>query len=196
MNKTRNTLFILLYIFISCGQSGNKNIASSQDIYDFMKVVIKEQKLNLDYGLRIEPQSSFSIQESDQTTFNSLLSELKEKKREIADPIKNKTDSLNWFIELNSKTLLSDLTKEDISEMISQKERLKTFQWNNSGLGFNISNKKRWYSFSVPLFSKDKSKAVMMIKELCPGLCGTGKTILFEKQNGIWNSKTERSWFH
>ena len=106
------------------------------------------------------------------------------------------TDSINWTVELNSKNLLSDLTKQDISGMIKQKEKLKAFKWNNNQLGFNLTNKSNWYSFSVPLFSEDKTKAVMMIRDLCSGLCGSGKTILFTKKNEKWTSNTGMIWFH
>ncbi len=155
-----------------------------------MKVIIDEQELNLNYGLRIEPEINFDLAKSDEENFKSLLSVLEyENKNKI-------TDSLNWTYELNSENLLSELTKQDISEMIKQKEKLKAFKWNNSELGFNLSNKNNWYSFSVPLFSEDKTKAVMMIRDLCPGLCGGGKTILFTKKNEKWISNTGIIWLH
>ncbi|WP_179320907.1 hypothetical protein [Winogradskyella helgolandensis] len=189
MNRNLNILAIL-FILISCGQVSNKDEAYNQDIYDFMKLVINEQELNLSYGLIIEPESSFDLNKSDEENFKSLLSELESKDKTKI------TDSINWTVELNSKNLLSDLTKQDISGMIKQKEKLKVFKWNNNQLGFNLSNKNNWYSFSVPLFSEDKSKAVMMIRDLCSGLCGGGKTILFTKKNEKWTSNTGMIWLH
>ncbi|MBL4642668.1 MAG: hypothetical protein JKY44_03650 [Flavobacteriaceae bacterium] len=188
MNKTCNILILLLILTISCVKSEKKNITSNEDIYEFMKVVIKEQNLNLSYGISIKPESDFDITKSDNENFKSLKTNL--------DSVEQKSDSLNWSVNLNSLTLLSNLSKEDISEMISQKESSKTFEWNNARLGFNLSNKNNWYSFSVPLFSKDKNKAVMMIRNLCPGLCGEGKTILFIKKDGKWTSNLGMQWLH
>lgn len=141
---SRNLMILaILLILISCGQVSNKDEAYNQDIYDFMKLVINEQELNLSYGLKIEPESSFDLTQSDKENFKSLLSELESKdKTEM-------TDSINWTVELNSKNLLSDLTKQDISGMIKQKEKLKAFKWNNNQLGFNLTNKSNFLLIKV-----------------------------------------------
>ena len=173
---------------MSCGQVLNNNQEQNLDIYELMQAVIKEQELNLNYGLTLEPEMSFDLAKSDEENFKSLLSAI-ESKNNIAD-------APNWTGELNSENLLSDLTKQDIFEMIKQKENLKTFKWNNSELGFNLSNKNNWYSFSVPLFSEDRTKAVIMIRDLCSGLCGGGKTILFTKKNEKWTSNIGMIWLH
>lgn len=188
MYKTYNILFVLLFTCVGCQKSISSGINSNKDIYDFMKIIIDEQKLNLKYGIRLEPESNFNLTEPDSESFKLLLTKLESSKQ--------KTDSLNFRLDWNSLTLLSDLTKEDILGMISQKEDLKPFKWNNARLGFNLSNKSDWYSFSVPLFSKDKKKAVMMIRNLCSGLCGEGKTVLFIKKNGKWTSSYGMQWIH
>ena len=194
MNKIHYNIFITLFIIFSCQNNKKENLTVNQDIYNFMQVVVEEQNLNFDYGIQIKPESDFGIWETDQMTFNSLISNLENDKKN-----KMKMDSLNWMqtsVKLNSHDYLQDLTKEDIAEMISQKENLKIFQWDNTKLGFNNSNKNNWYGFSIPLFSKDKNKAILMIKKLCPGLCGEGKTLLFTKKNGKWNSETVMIWQH
>ena len=188
MNKAYNILFLLLYLTFSCEKSEKKDITSNLDIYEFMKVVIQEQNLNLNHGISLKPEPNFDLTESDATNFNLLLVELESNEK--------KNDTLNRSVDFNALTLLSSLNKEDISEMISQKENLEKFQWNNENLEFNLSNNKNWYSFSVPLFSKDRNKAVMMIRNLCSGLCGGGKTILFTKKNGEWTSEIGMVWYH
>ena len=84
----------------------------------------------------------------------------------------------------------------DIDYMLKQKEEHLSFKWDNSRLGFNRDNNKQWYVFSVPLFSKDKSKAVMMIEDLYQGLCGYGWTVLFKKENDKWTSQTGARWWY
>ncbi len=183
-------IFAILFILISCGQTSNSNLEYNQDIYNLMKVVINEQELNLNYGLKIEPEQGFDPSNTDSKIFESLMTE-----QETNVEFKM-SDSIIYSYELNSENLLADLTKQDISEMIKQKEKLKSFKWNNNQLGFDLSNKNNWYSFSVPLFSEDKSKAIIMIRDLCPGLCGGGKTILFIKKNEKWTSNTGMIWLH
>ena len=156
-----------------------------------MKIVIKEQKLDMNYSLRIYPESDFHISTSDSITFNNLLFELDSKKQKI-DSLSSDTSS--YFI--TPLSFLSDFTKTDIAEMKYQKKNVASFQWDNSRLGFNLSNKENWYSFSIPLFSKDKNKVVLMIKSLCPGLCGSGQTIIFLNKNGNWTSQIGRFWYH
>jgi hypothetical protein len=122
--------------------------SNNQYIYDFMKVVIAEQKLDFTNGLEIEPDRG--------------------------------DDLFDWGLPF--------IDKNDIHEMKLQKEKLKNFFWDNALLGFNPSNKAHWYRFSIPLLSKDRKKAVMKIEDLCPGLCGWGRTYVFRNENNKWIS--------
>lgn len=189
MIKLQHLLLLILLAFCSCKQS--KKDTSHQDIYEFMKVVIKLEKLNQNYGLRINPESRFNTSESDSITFNNLLFEIDYKKQKI-DSLSNDI----YTFQITPLFFLSGFTKEDIAEMKNQKKNIKYFQWDNSRLGFNATNNENFYSFSIPLFSKDKNKAVMMIKNLCQGLCGSGKTIIFTKNNNKWTSSYGRIWYH
>ncbi|MES2381920.1 MAG: hypothetical protein V4538_12815 [Bacteroidota bacterium] len=199
---------------LGCGQSENKPVTeaklytdtttkdhiehlisepdtSNQAIYNFMKVVIADQKLDLNYGLTLEPQPNFDLSQDDQTFLNTML--IDNKKEDI------QVDTGNWVnttSTISSSQLNKCLTKPDIKFMLEQKARLKIFSWDNSRLGFNLNNRKNWYVFSVPVFSQDKKKVVMMIRNLCPGLCGTGWTILFEKEKGEWTSQATGQWYH
>ncbi len=160
---------------------------SNQYIYDFMKVVIADQKLDLSYGLTIEPEQGCDLSQDDKNFLKTLLIEK-------STPKKDTGDWRNMTITINQ--LPKCLTKADIDEMLSQKDKLSNFTWDNSRLGFSISNDKNWYCFSRPLFSKDRQKVVMMIRNLCPGLCGKGWTVVFTKQNNKWTSQTGGQWIH
>jgi hypothetical protein len=122
--------------------------STHQYIYDFMKVVIADQKLDLTHGLDIEPDRA--------------------------------SDLFDWEIPF--------IDKNDIHEMLLQKEKLKNFFWDNAKLGFNSSNRDHWYSFSIPLFSKDRKKMVIKIEDLCTGLCGGGGIYVFNNENNKWTS--------
>jgi hypothetical protein len=205
---TRKILILVLSLTIlSCGQSVNQDdkdnsehkktavidtIAktstpdtSNQYIYDFMKVVIADQKLDLSYGLTIEPEQGSDLLQGDKIFLKTL----------IFEKTKPEKDTGNWR-RMTFNQLPKCLTKGDIDEMLSQKEKLSNFTWNNSRLGFSPTNDKNWYCFSRPLFSKNRNKVVMFIRNLCPGLCGTGRTVVFTKQNNKWISQTVGQWIH
>jgi len=160
---------------------------SNQNIYDFMKIVIADQKLDLNYGLSIEPENNCNGVQEDQIFLKTLLFE---KTKLAGDTVNLKSLTITYNL------LPKCLNKGDIADMLLQKEKLIHFTWDNSRLGFNLSNKKNWYNFSRPLFSKDRKKAIMMIECLCPGLCGTGWTVLFSKQNDKWTSQKGEIWIH
>ncbi|MFK7749486.1 MAG: hypothetical protein AB8B65_13910 [Kordia sp.] len=188
MKVFRNILLLISLTFISC----NQKETSHQDIYDFIEIVIKEQQLDKNHAISITPESRFSISESDDVTFNEALFEIQQKEQKQKAFDKNE----DYVFTFNIVNYLKKLTKEDIYEMQRQKKELTRFKWDNSRLGFNQSNKTNSYTFSVPLFSKDRTKAVMMINDLCSGLCGNGKSIFFSKENGEWTSAIASFWFH
>jgi hypothetical protein len=152
-----------------------------------MKVVIADQKLDLSYGLTVEPEQGCDLSQDDKTFLKTLLIEKS----------KSKSDTGDWRnMTITVNQLPKCLTSGDIDEMLLQKDKLSNFTWDKSRLRFSSSNDKNWYCFSRPLFSKDGEKVVMMIRNLCPGLCGTGWTVMFTKQNDKWTSQTGGQWIH
>ena len=135
-----------------------------------------QENIDLKDGLRLEVESNISENNDDEKFLKSLLIDgidINEGKDIMKD---------TFSFSLPGKCLTAD----EIKSMLAQKKEFKNFKWDNSVLGFDTKNQKTILSFSLPLFSDDKSKAVMMIKFTCPGLCGTGQTILFKKENGVW----------
>lgn len=190
-------VFTVLTFLCGCVEKKKENIKSDKDLHDLVKIFINEQGLNLNYGLRLEPEPNFDTYKSDNDNFTEFINQLEPKEiGEQAKEIREQTDFSLLEAKLDAQSLMTGLTKEDVLEMVEQKKSLKSFKWNIDRLGFDSSNKENWYSFSVPLFSKDQRKAIMMIKDLCPGLCGSGKTILFTKKNEKWTSNTGMIWFH
>ncbi|MGC4104700.1 hypothetical protein [Ferruginibacter sp.] len=164
---------------------------TNQDIYNFMEIVINERKLNRSYGLSTEPEAGCNLSGNDKKFLRTLLIEKPKKK-----PVIDRDDWRTMTITVDAGGLTKCLTESDINYMLSQKQQLAAFRWDNSRLKFNTANNNNWYCFSIPLFSKDRKKAVMMIRDLCPGLCGTGSTLLFIKENGKWTSETGDWWVH
>ena len=160
---------------------------TNQYIYDFMKIVIAERQLNLGYGLVLEPEQNCDLSSDDAVFLKTLLNE-KKKKTDVSE------DAKGVLITLNE--LPKCFTKADVENMLQQKKAISKFTWDNSKLGFNADNHTNWYCFSVPLFSRDRKKAIMMIRNLCPGLCGTGSTAVFINKNGKWTSIEVGQWIH
>ncbi len=200
-------VYLILILFSACKHSEHKNDVqlaetkdsvplnsiqhvqqidtSNQAIYDFMQRVILLKHLNLNYGLSLEPETRCDLSQDDSSFLKTLLIEEEEKK-----------EKENGLITIYSMELKKCLSQNDIKDMLFQKEKLKNFNWDNARLGFNLGNSKNWYSFSVPLFSRDKKKVILMIRDLCPGLCGTGSTVLFTQEKGIWNVSETSQWVH
>ena len=152
-------------------------------MYPLSTCLIADQKLDLSYGLTIEPERGCDLSQDDKTFFKTLqIEKIKQKE---------KVDTGGWetmTIAVNPFQLKKCLTQLDIDSILMQKARFATFKWDNSRLNFNPANDKNWYCFSISLFSKDRRKAVIMIRNLCPGLCGTGGTILFTILRGRSNA--------
>ncbi|MEO8770734.1 MAG: hypothetical protein ABI402_11630 [Ferruginibacter sp.] len=204
--------FTLVIIMFGCGQSNKehdihftthsdpittafntppaagKRDTTNQYIYDFMKIVIVEEKLDLSYGLSTVPEQRCDPGQEDKDYLSRLLIKKKEKSKPINI---NEWQTIKLSVEPERC-----LTNTDRNSMLLQKEKLDSFEWDISRLGFKSMNNKNWYSFSVPIFSADKRKAIMMIENLCPGLCGTGNTIVFTKENNKWTSKQYGTWWH
>jgi hypothetical protein len=177
----------------------SKNTIAEKEIYEFMQIVMTEQKLSKENGLSIEPRDRCDPSLEDSTFLRQLLNE------NLTDTARNEEvyDTSDWksgMIAVNVKTgfgqLDKCLTSDDVNFMLQQKKDHMNFKWDNSKLGFNILNKSGWYAFSIPLFSKDRTKAVLMIQDLCPGLCGTGWTLLYKKENNEWKSQKGNGWWH
>ena len=159
-------------------------------VYDLMRFVIADQELDKTHGLRIIPQEDCSLDKTDREFLSELI--------EVQSADSTYPSDSGKF-ELHMPTtfeLTKCLTQDDVDFMLNQKIEKAAFRWDNVNLGFNLKNTNNWYEFSVPLFSKDKQKAVMMVRDLCKGLCGTGWTLLLIKEDGKWTSQKGLFWIH
>jgi hypothetical protein len=178
-------------------ESLQKDSVSEKEIYDFMQAVIYEQRLNKDHGLRLQYQASCDISIDDKQFLPTLLIDAPEQIDTTEQYIYDSSGRvIGGTSKSNPVTLDKCLTNSDIKFMLQQKKDRAAFKWDNSKLCFNPDKNEFWYAFSIPLFSKDRTKAIMMIKDLCQGLCGDGRTILFKKQNNKWISQVGNQWVH
>jgi hypothetical protein len=199
MNLALKMLLVILAALFGCSQTPKSDPGipvsnqmpvdtSDKEIYDFMKELISEEHLSLVNGLETVPQANCNLLKPDEEYLNNFLIGSNKNRNSLEQSSGKFSNTFDQFDRC--------LSKEDINFMLNQKNAHRTFKWNNYRLGFNKENRNLWYIFSIPLFSKDKTRVLMMIRALCPGLCGTGSTVLFKKENGKWISETADLWYH
>jgi hypothetical protein len=199
-------LFILNFHSILYGQKSetskvlSQNELTTKEIYDFIQVVIAEQKLNKNHKLDITPPTHCSITDNDSIFLMQFLIDTSKIKEDNSfstyDSISGK-----YKPHLSEQTFSFPirpqiLTLDDINFMLLQNRQLVNFKWDNNRLNFNQSVSKAWYEISLPMFSKDKTKVIIRVSDLCPGLCGNGNIYLFVKKGNEWDIMTISSWFH
>ena len=174
-------------ILVSC----EKRETMNDEVYDLLQFVIEDQELDKTHGLRLDPEENCSLDKSDKEFLKDLIVE-----EPVSDTL---TNSGKYELKIPTTfefKLTRCLTQDDVDFMLNQKIENKTMQWENSRLGFDPNNSNDWYAFSVPLLSRDKQKAVMMVRHLCKGLCGRSWTLLLTRENGKWTSEKGLSWMH
>ena len=192
---------------------------TNQYLYNFIKMVEKDQKLDYSYGLTLEVNSSLSSIEDESYLYQFLQKDVKPIKKEVAKKKPNSKDSSQTalqdtpifvltprepFIITSTLSSLSPnyidsecLTKADINYMLAEKRRLQNFKWDNRRLGFNLANENNWYVLSLPYFSKDKKTVLICIRSLCkPFLCGDGYVLLYKYEDNKWKSNKVNYWIH
>ncbi len=183
----RLLILCLVTVLLSC----EKRLTSDDEVYELMQFVIADQELNKTYGLQLASEENCNSDISDKEFLTDLI------KDEIINDTPIDSGKFGLFIPIKFEIKLKKcLTQDDVDFMLNQKIENTNFQWNNTRLEFDSNNTKDWYVFSVPLFSKDKMKAVMMVQHLCEGLCGQGWTLLLTKEDDKWTSQKGSSWIH
>jgi hypothetical protein len=187
-------------------------IDTNQYLYDFIRIVEKDQKLDYSYGLSLDVETSLHNNDDEaylskfiKTTALKHVYYSKPPYSKDSTKLYNTDSSLSFKVAIAEPLILNPsplfpsyecLTKGDVKHMLAEKRRLKNFSWNNQRLGFNLANKNSWYAFSLPYFSKDKKTTLISVRSLCPGLCGNGYVLLYQFQNNEWTSTQVDFWIH
>ena len=190
----RLSIFILILTpFSLFGQTNSDSLNHSltKDIYLIIKTIITTEKLNRGFGIALIPERNCNINKDDTTYLQTLL--IKPKQVDTTQKIGSSDFVVVSNLTFPDKNIL---TQADINYIITAKENLIKFKWDNKQLGFNLKSKKKYYSFSVPYFNLTHDKAIVMYRYHCPGLCGGGSTILLTKTDKGWDNTTLELWFH
>ena len=163
---------------------------SNTEIYSIINLIIKREKLNKQYGIELNPYKNTNIAYTDERYLQTFLI-----KPFAKDTIKRDSSSRRDLVSPISYPDKSILTQADIDYILCSQKNLNQFMWDNKKLGFATNQKSR-YSFSVPFFNLTHDKIIMAYEFLCPGLCGTGKSILLNRKKGGWEITSLEIWFH
>lgn len=119
----------------------------------------------------------YNLQES-KFCIDKILSENKKINLKVKDLIVySKEDSLIWInsvIPIATNTI----SKRNIIEFRKSREDA----WDK----FRATGYKGFYTFSIPIFSKDYKFAIFYVGFVCGPLCGNGDLLVFEKKNSVW----------
>jgi len=185
--------FLLLKSFGSFSQNKSRDKSSIVDksvdneLYVFMQIVTTDLNLNKSFGLSGTPDTSFQYQKINRDFLSKFL----------VDTVKNSqvTDSSGLFYPDLNYDSRKCLTKEDIASMLKKKKIIPSFKWQKSKLGFSATTKKEWYSFSLPIFNADSSKAIILVRYTCDQfMCGNGDIFVFLKADNKWGYVSLVHW--
>lgn len=167
---------------------------SDDRIYEVLGFVIEDENLDKNYGLALIPEDQIDVHKSNKDFLLSLVRS-KDETRDSIEIDQTTFKLLNAQIEYNF-SIDKCLNLEDVEYMLYQLSSASDLRWDNGRLKFNLNNKENWYTFSLPVFSKDGTKAVMVVRSLCDGLCGNGCQLMLKKENGKWVSQRGFTWYH
>ena len=183
----RLLLLIGLIIIVSCKNKKPEHVytlAYKKEIFEIVKTIIQEHKLNKENqdSIFIKPiLYSFRIFQDDTTKYPQLYFTYKGHPSLYINKILGSTvNNEIFFNEEDSLALLSQSEQDSIILDSTFFNSLKHYNINEMKLRNKI-----YYSFTIPLFSKDKKRAYINVDYNCPG-CGYGLRYFLKKKNNKW----------
>jgi hypothetical protein len=128
--------------------------------------------------------------ESYSSIFNKLPKRIYFKPIHIGKANWRLSDSENYDFELVFDKLYhdSDLSKEDLEYMKSQYVSTNETTWNFKHKKLKLKKRHRAgdYQYSVPLFTRDGTRAIMWRYKYCGSLCAYSELHMYNLKNGKW----------
>ena len=177
--------FILTIIIFSeqlCFEQTYSSVISDKEIYDFVNTLIKTDKdrisKNVFKNISVSPEI---LQHWDSINF------VRPKTAEnFQKQLTENIDYIFWGKQIDS--LLNETYRKFMSE---QFKSFKDTIWHQPFSGTRLESKKQKkpdrYYFSLPVFSVDKTVAIIYFSNYCGELCGFGGYYIYKK-------KTDNKW--
>lgn len=165
-----------------------------------MKYLLLPLILLVSFSVRAQTYSSV-IKDSEISNFmNSYLGD---------SPVERIIDKNFWkynVSKFSDTSITKSFTKEDIAFLKTQVKSIRRVQWKNAfpntrsldmqKAGPMLHIKEAVYSYSIPLFSKNRKKALIIESFFCGLVCGGGGWYILQLQDdGSWKKTIEfNSW--
>lgn len=160
-------------------QQGN---AQSPGATDYQKVTVTKDE--------IEDFIRFLVKDGKLLTSQYLSQDIiKDGPEDLIRVLENRTKRKTHM----DSVLFEGLTKDGpaISRMY---ESLASIKIDNKKMGFVSKKNDSYTSVSLPYFTPSKDMVLIKITETCPGLCGSGQIILYEKDHETWRIRKITEW--
>lgn len=181
------TIIILLHVHCRNHKADDKE-ATIKDVYAVMRILIEQGQLDRSYGLAIEPDSTCFMDQKDELYLQSL--------RIRPEPLDTIIESDSAVVTNFSYPDRNLFTEADIAYILRTKKAFEHFVWNSKELPFNPANTINYYSFSFPYFNLAHDRVIVRFELHCPGLCGTGSTIILNRTKNGWEQVVLERWIH
>lgn len=96
----------------------------------------------------------------------------------------------------SDSTLLDDF-RASIPIIEAEYLSLEKFRFNVKQLGLKLKRNHDVYTrMSLPFFNPTRDIALVQISDVCPGLCGGGRVLIYVKKDGQWTHRMSKGWLH
>ncbi|MBB6682435.1 hypothetical protein H4O20_13375 [Aequorivita sp. 609] len=99
----------------------------------------------------------------------------------------------NFDFKIRFKKLFEreDLNKSDLFFMENQYKTIKKTEWKFEHRKLKLKKKyrKSYFKYSIPIFNKDKTLAIMWRYQYCGSLCAYSELHIYELKDGVWKIK-------
>ena len=204
----KNILLLLFLIFFSCNSNKNDNSIREEETLNIIRTLIENNGNDFvsDFPTKNELPICLNLKKTIVDNKCFVKTKSKDKIITIKLPQKTFTNKGEVCIEKIYKSKPFEnifFLKSDSLDIVNQNETFKTFKIPKSitkkfktvELTKNIKITKKFIQFSIPIFSKDNTKAYLEFDCYTDNENSNGKSIYLEKINGKWKIKyVERNW--
>ncbi|WP_268847570.1 hypothetical protein [Flavobacterium aestivum] len=192
----KNIIWIVtLFLFLGCKKQKEETKLQDSKFSDINQIV--EVIINQD-SLYISKNDKSSIAFCIDLVKINIQIPIKNKEKLYEPPTPFNSVSINQLLsyKINNDNFFS---KADSTYLVSQSlglkefkieqkiiEKIKSTTFDKEELKQKTGKKYDFYEMTIPVFSKDNSKAYVEINHYCGGLCGSGKAFFLSKINGEW----------
>lgn len=204
----KNSLLILILTLLSCNSKKSEELIRQKESIIIIKSLLKEKGLEMVSDFRTEQKLPICLNLKKVIVKTTCFEQTKttDKISAIKFPEKSFTNQAEICIEkiyksrpINSSFFL----KNDSISIVNQNETFKalkipksiTKKFKTVELSKSLKITEKYIQFSIPIFSRDNTKAYLEFDHYSGNENSYGNSIYFEKSNGKWKIKyIEGNW--